>query len=485
MLRFAIPVIALLILGCHEPKKQAVQLFVEDSIQLHGVIRIVLLQNLDEVVLAEGTLDSVGQYKTTISIEKPTLANIRIGQKYGELYLEPGYNLSLKVQGIAYTDPLQFSGKGTSVNQFINEINATTEASKFANGKGISNLSTTEFNHRIDSIRYLMKEGLAQQGDQNPAILSMLTAKHKVKLAAITQEYLFYKLNSALNASRETIEQNGALPVIDAEVNNLMAKSMLIDTVLMSLNSGDHYMLNNFLWHTQVNLPVTAKVLQTKKFEQRSLLAQEYIIGKHTSPALEEFMLGFDLDYRISLDGITPEIDSAMAVFKKRHPNSSYHKKINANYTSWLALNPGNPAPDFVGITPHGDSVSLKSLRGNLVYVDVWATWCAPCREEIPYAKKLHEKLSHHKNLVFLNVSVDVDREAWKKFLTTDKDWKGLHINVDEQTYELLIREYKMFGVPQYFLIDEQGKILSTKAKRPSAGDMVENVLVSSLKQSH
>ena len=65
---------------------------------------------------------------------------------------------------------------------------------------------------------------------------------------------------------------------------------------------------------------------------------------------------------------------------------------------------------------PSGEDVSLSSFKGSLVYVDVWATWCGPCKAEIPYLKTLEQDY-HEQNIVFLSVSVDTNKDQWLKMV--------------------------------------------------------------------
>ena len=81
------------------------------------------------------------------------------------------------------------------------------------------------------------------------------------------------------------------------------------------------------------------------------------------------------------------------------------------------ALPTGEPAPGFRLPTLRGDVVDLQSLRGKVVVVNFWATWCPPCVEEMPSLEKLHRTLGPE-GLVVLGVSVDEDEAALRAFVT-------------------------------------------------------------------
>jgi thiol-disulfide isomerase/thioredoxin len=193
------------------------------------------------------------------------------------------------------------------------------------------------------------------------------------------------------------------------------------------------------------------------------------LIKKGNYPeAIREFLIAFDLRYWFAAYGITPETDSVFAHFQRTYQESVYLPALDNAYKAWLAIAPGKPAPEFEGYTPEGNKVSIKDLKGKIVYIDVWATWCSPCVAEIPASKKLQQEFSNEEKIQFLNVSVDTKKSDWENFLRADKKWKGLHIIIPPDRIQSFYSTYKLFGVPDYILIDQSGKIVDMKAPRPS-----------------
>ena len=89
----------------------------------------------------------------------------------------------------------------------------------------------------------------------------------------------------------------------------------------------------------------------------------------------------------------------------------------------------GAKAIDFTYPDIAGKMVSLSDFKGKLVFIDVWATWCDPCKQEIPALKELHEEYADNDSIVFMSVSVDKeeDKEAWSKFVT-DNSLPGIQL---------------------------------------------------------
>ena len=130
----------------------------------------------------------------------------------------------------------------------------------------------------------------------------------------------------------------------------------------------------------------------------------------------------------------------------------------------------GEPALDFTYPDTDGNEFSLASFKGNLVYVDVWATWCGPCKAEIPSLQKL-EADYHGKDITFMSVSVDTDKEAWEQ-MVADKELGGVQLWADG--WSKITKDYAIFGIPKFLLFDAGGNVISTNAPRPSSEDIRE-----------
>jgi len=130
----------------------------------------------------------------------------------------------------------------------------------------------------------------------------------------------------------------------------------------------------------------------------------------------------------------------------------------------------GQPAIDFSYPDISGDTISLSDLKGKLVVIDVWATWCGPCKEQIPFLKKLEEEY-RGKAIEFLSVSVDVakDHQKWIDFVKTE-ELKGIQLFADGWESDI-VKYYNITGIPRFIVVDKDGNLVSLKAPRPSHDD--------------
>lgn len=161
--------------------------------------------------------------------------------------------------------------------------------------------------------------------------------------------------------------------------------------------------------------------------------------------------------------------DDAVAIYKKTNPNRENLEEISVIYTNLKKIQKGQPSPMFVNYkTPNDINVSLSDFKGKYVYIDVWATWCGPCKKEIPYLKKVEEQF-HSKNIEFISISVDVEkqRQNWKQ-MVSDLKLSGVQIMADKDFKSDFISSYNIASIPRFLLIDPNGNIISSNAPRPS-----------------
>lgn len=156
--------------------------------------------------------------------------------------------------------------------------------------------------------------------------------------------------------------------------------------------------------------------------------------------------------------------DELIAYYKKNVTNEVDKAKFDALYAKWDKLRAGSPSPSFTGTNIEGKQVSLEQLRGKYVYIDVWATWCGPCRGEIPHLKKLEEKY-HGKDIHFVSLSCDQDKVAWEKMVKKDQ-MTGIQLHLGSGAK--FMDEYVINGIPRFILLDRTGRIVKADAPRPS-----------------
>jgi len=176
---------------------------------------------------------------------------------------------------------------------------------------------------------------------------------------------------------------------------------------------------------------------------------------------------------RATLDNLVNNavnLDSTLAANElKDHEN--FFQTLNQFYAQEHELRvrfaPGKTSPVFENYENlKGGTTSLGDLKGKYVYLDIWATWCGPCKMEMPYLKEL-EKDFHGKNIHFVSISIDKinKHQAWKDMIA-DRELGGIQLFAGED--QSFAMEYNITGIPRFILVDPQGKIVNSNAPRPS-----------------
>jgi thiol-disulfide isomerase/thioredoxin len=105
--------------------------------------------------------------------------------------------------------------------------------------------------------------------------------------------------------------------------------------------------------------------------------------------------------------------------------------------------------------------LKLSSLRGKVVLIDFWASWCGPCRKENPNVVRLYNQYKA-KGFTVFSVSLDQDAEAWKKAIASDGLIWPNHVSDLLGWQTPLVQLYAFEGIPHTVLIDQEGKIIGT-----------------------
>jgi len=153
------------------------------------------------------------------------------------------------------------------------------------------------------------------------------------------------------------------------------------------------------------------------------------------------------------------ELDSIVSKFTPEISASEYVIKLKEMVQEQKKTSVGVEAPDFTMNDPEDKPVKLSSLRGKVVMIDFWASWCAPCRQENPNVVKLYNQY-HAKGFEIIGVSLDKDKTNWIQAIKDDQlSW--IHVSDLQYWQNAVARLYGVNAIPQTYLLDKDGKIIA------------------------
>ena len=199
----------------------------------------------------------------------------------------------------------------------------------------------------------------------------------------------------------------------------------------------------------------------------RQVLLFDLAKRKVGNASMVDRFMAEEIRNRMDFGGIR-DYTNVMEKFRELCSDANLYKEVKAEYDEYMrahhGMDPGMPAPDFEMIDTEDNKVKLSDLRGKLLYIDIWGTWCIPCIEEMPHLTKLQERFKDDPRILIMSISVDPNINTWKRFLDKRKPiWK-----------QYIDKDYRVFGIPRFILIDKDGRFINAEAMRPSYEGIAE-----------
>jgi peroxiredoxin len=135
----------------------------------------------------------------------------------------------------------------------------------------------------------------------------------------------------------------------------------------------------------------------------------------------------------------------------------------------------GQKAPDFTFSTENGQTKKLSDLKGKVIWINFFATWCGPCRQELPHLQKeIYDKLKNNKNFELIILGREHSWEEINKFATDNKFNMPFYQDNGRKVFSLYAKQ----NIPRNFIIDKDGKVAvsSTGFTEKEFGEIVEKV---------
>lgn len=199
----------------------------------------------------------------------------------------------------------------------------------------------------------------------------------------------------------------------------------------------------------------------------------EALFENYTSPVVRKAVGSALVSLFISKHNYNEDFEGGLAQLKVVTEKYGADESVLKDYEKRRATIKGTPFPENIVLRDvNGNTVDFSTFKGKYVYIDLWASWCGPCKREIPVLQKLEKELQNE-NVVFVSISVDSKEEAWKKAMTT-YDMHGYQL-ID--TNNAIGQALNVRGIPFFAIYDKEGRLYMHNAPRPSIGKALKEML--------
>lgn len=382
-------------------------------------------------------------FSTSLNIAEP--AYYKVARNF--LYIKPGDSIVAKFD---YDDSstATYTGKGYNESSYLNDLPYPKAGSYLWAGRNIkSTIDST-----ITEIKTLAKKRekeLANFKNLSPEFVKLEEARAKADLINSYESMLSY-YTYMNRVKKEKIE----------EVNNQIRKATEAPLKELYKDFVDPAFLQLVTYQQIARRVVDNNIESPKKIEIKDWVASQLMAYKLKS-----------LTSKKQIDSLY-NADIAAISTKK------YKDQLRKLYTEYTSYGNGSQATDFSAINLEDVKQKLSQFKGKLIYIDLWATWCMPCLEEMPNFNKLVDKYADNKDIVFISLSIDNGVDEWKENLKS-REHKGLQWNTALTNLE----RYKMNGVPRIIIIDKDFNILEFNGPKPSSKETIE-IIEANLKKN-
>jgi thiol-disulfide isomerase/thioredoxin len=368
------------------------------------------------------------------------------------LHLEPGTNLNITYDAQDFENSLSISGTNSDVSNYL-MAKRKNERELFGNPAETYVLNEIDFKTKLKNI----------QKHQDSLLESFENISNEFKLKEKRNlQYTYLNYLSDYEPAYRHFSKTQDFKVSEdflSELNDI------------KFDSEEDYAFSMY-YKSLVNNNFREKA--TKLVKSDSIdndIAFLKVVSSVENESLKNDIL---FDFANQSMGYSNNVDAFYELYKTLSTNKKNNDIITEKYNKLTAVAVGRPSPKFINFENYaGGTTSLDDLKGKYVYIDVWATWCGPCKREIPFLKEVEEKY-HGKNIEFVSISIDKasDHDKWKA-MVNDKSLGGMQLFADNDWKSSFVTDYQIQGIPRFILIDDKGNIVDPNAPRPSSPALI------------
>ncbi len=391
----------------------------------------------------------------TINNVKSGFYTFKYGKEQSKIYLKPGYNINLSLDAKQFDESIKYSGEGSYDNNYLaQKFLKEEDLNKFLSYRNLGALDEADFVHKMDSVKKLQLTYLEEQKDLDSTLKNLEEGDIIYGWANHMHNYEAYKRyiskNNDFKVSENYPDFSKGLNIEDESLIDVMNYKMYLQNYYYQKFSEE-------LKNEEADRQITYLELISKNVKSQKII---------------NALLYSDAKYGITYTG---ELQKYYDLFMANSTDEENKKDITDKYNKLIKLSKGNVSPKFVDYENYkGGTTSLDDLKGKYVYIDVWATWCGPCKREIPYLKEITKKYDG-KNITFVSMSIDKKEayDAWRK-MVGDEKLEGVQLFAPNDWKSDFVTDYGIMGIPRFILIDPEGNIVNANAPRPSSKELIK-----------
>ena len=402
----------------------------------------------------EIVLNEDGTFSDTLRIVNNGYYSLNHGRENSTMYLNKGDNINVTLDTKQFDESIKYEGTGSSTNNYLaNKYLANEKVT--ANRVTFYSLDEEAFKQKLEELKNDHLKSLETEGINNDFI-----TKEKKNL-----EYDVYAHLGSYERMHGYFAKKEGFKVSEGFLPEALTS--------LSFDSTDDY--SNFASYKSLAMDkYMGEIMEALGEDYQNAAPEDFKVFEEIKiPALKN-----DIISQVGSILVSPGNPNMVALYDFFMTNSTdneFKKKLTVKYNKSKNLVKGMPSPQFTDYENHkGGTMSLADLKGKFVYIDVWATWCGPCKREIPFLKEVEAKY-HGKNIEFVSTSIDrmTDHEAWVT-MVKDMQLGGHQLFADKDWQSDFVKEYGIEGIPRFILVDPEGNIVSADAPRPSNPKLIE-----------
>jgi len=404
-------------------------------------------------------LDSAGRFEITFSLNNPHFAQFFDGNEVSPMYVSPGDDMTMHLDTKYFDETIQYQGIGSYENNYLAQ-------KALKNDYGINiyfladSLDFNDYSHFLDSTR-MEQEAFFKKSIGNlspefisaertnlfyryPVLLSFAQYKNRKDTLILDQIFKVYK------------------KYLDTKPEDSLSPRYI--TFLKILPYYHEYAFAERLSNREVYDSVQLQLVvdQCNNFERNIVLGDLFnnmLAYRQNTDYFEKYQTIFD--QYVDLPEIRNNILSKYTRLKS---------KLDKGIPSGAQLTNLNR----IEYENYQFSDIIAQYKGRLVYLDFWASWCGPCKSEMPASIQLQRKYQGE-NISFVYFSTDRDSVAWKKMITI-LQLTGDHFLLNKGINNEITEKYQLQYIPRYMLINQEGVVIDSDAMRPSNPEVIKNI---------